>query len=179
MTIVDSQEEPVPVEKGMPGSVQAAVIGLLLLIAALLSVIGVVVSAGRPAITEPIGLLIAILVLYGVFRRYRLAWLWGRRIGLAGAILNAIVAVVHLVAATTGPGDSAEILQLDLTSRLLLAGFCAAAAIAQVMVYIALGFPSAVSFFDLDCPQCQATEVSANDFFFEQVKCGKCGNVWR
>src|SRR5258705_10781389 len=109
MTIANRNDEPAVRDDEpdgnlsgfMPDSVKLTMIGLLLLVACLVSFIVIVVRVGGIPITEPIGIALALLVFYGLCRGNRLAYLWGRRIGVAGAVLNLVVAVGHIVANST------------------------------------------------------------------------------
>lgn len=169
----------------MPGSVKLALLAVVLLIACLIGVMAVVFRMGGIAITEPIGCAIALLVFFGLYRRHRLAYVWGRRIGLFGAVLNGIVAVGHVVAATADSistsqtAEALEAARFFSESHFAMAGFCFAAAAAQLLLFASLGFASAAVYFGLACPRCQCDEVHAGDFAFTEARCGACGAVWR
>jgi len=104
------------------------------------------------------------LLLWGIFRGYRLAWLWGRYLTLALAIV--VLAVVALGLATRKlPWFQAAVMLGGLVVPMGVAG-------------VALGRPSARRWFDLYCPKCGTPASRGKDFLFRQARCLKCGEVF-
>lgn len=109
------------------------------------------------------GLLWAVLV-GGVARGVRLAWLWGRYLAV---ILGVVVAATVVLAALRHE------LRLAVLA-VLLGGLMLPLFVAGV----ALGRPSAFAFFDLVCPECSARTGLGADFLFRQARCRNCDHVW-
>src|SRR5512142_1177950 len=99
------------------------------------------------------GVLWAVLVA-GLARGARLAWLWGRYLTVMLGIV--MMATVAFAAARR---------QLDWTVALGLG----AIALPLFTAGIALGRPSAFAFFDLVCPECSARTGLGADFLFHQA----------
>jgi hypothetical protein len=108
-------------------------------------------------------LLFAVLVA-GLARRSRLAWLWGRYITI---ILGAVVGVSVISGYLR---HEAGVLVLALS----LAGL----AVPLVAAGIALGRPSSYAFYDLVCPTCGARTGLGADFLFRQARCRTCKTEW-
>ena len=109
------------------------------------------------------GLLWAMLV-GGLARGARLAWLWGRHLTL---ILGAMMVFTVLLALIRS-GLQASVMAialLGLALPLFVAG-------------LALGRPAAYRFFDLVCPACDTRTGTSADFLFRRARCRKCQNVW-
>ncbi len=109
------------------------------------------------------GLLWAVLV-GGLARGARLAWLWGRHL----ALMLGIVVAVTIVLAAARHELRAGVLAV-LAGGLMAPLFAAA---------IALGRRSAFAFFDLVCPACQARTGLGADFLFHRARCRRCEHVW-
>jgi hypothetical protein len=104
------------------------------------------------------------LLLMGLCRGSRLAWLWGRYITvILGAVVSAAV-VLGFIRHEVGPTVLALSL-LGLALPLFAAGF-------------ALGRPSAYAFYALVCPTCGARTGLGADFLFRQARCRICKTVW-
>jgi uncharacterized membrane protein len=104
------------------------------------------------------------LLLAGLLRGSRLAWLWGRYI----AIILAVVVTASVVSGYVRHQAGALVLALSLlglAAPLLVAG-------------VALGRPSAYAFYDLVCPTCGTRTGLGADFLFRQARCRSCKNVW-
>jgi hypothetical protein len=100
------------------------------------------------------------LLLVGMLRASRLAWLWGRHLGfLVGAGLAIAVAVP---AVRTGVDP--------LPAALLLAGV----ALPLLVHSLALGHHTAFEWFGLVCPNCGAT-TSRGDLLMWTARCRRCG----
>jgi uncharacterized membrane protein len=104
------------------------------------------------------------LLLSGLVRGSRLAWLWGRSITiLLGVVVSASV-TWEFVRQQVGVQALALSL-LGLAAPLFVAG-------------IALGRPSAYAFYDLVCPTCGARTALGDDFLFRQARCRACKTAW-
>lgn len=109
------------------------------------------------------GLLWALLV-GGLARGARLAWLWGRYLPLVLGVL--MTAAIVAGAARHELGSS--------TAAWSMAGI----ALPLFVAGLALGRPSAFAWFDLVCPACSRRTGLGADFLFRQARCRKCDNVW-
>ena len=109
------------------------------------------------------GLLWALLV-SGLLRGSRLAWLWGRYLGL---VLGGVLTGALLFAA----------FRRELGVAVASAALLGMAAPLFVTV-LALGRRSAYAFFDLVCPVCAARTGLAADMMFRRARCRSCQNVW-
>jgi hypothetical protein len=104
------------------------------------------------------------LLLWGVFRGYRLAWLWGRYLTL---VLGILLGASLVVAWARSP-----------PSWLLVALVALGMVVPLLATSLALGRASALRFFDLVCPLCGTRANRPKDFLFRQARCPKCANVW-
>lgn len=104
------------------------------------------------------------LLLWGIARGYRLAWLWGRYLTL---FLSAMVLV--------GLGMGLWKGEIPWTwAAALVAGLVLPLAATS----IALGRPSAFAWFGLDCPKCGTRSSRGNDFLFRSARCPACGEIF-
>ncbi len=108
--------------------------------------------------------LIAAMLLYGLTRRSRLAWLWGRWLSLM---------LAAAVAARFG---------LALFHREITPSAFAFAAVVLVAPLLAAGLalqrPSAYRYFDLVCPVCGTRTGMGADLLFRKARCRACGHDW-
>jgi hypothetical protein len=104
------------------------------------------------------------VLVWGIARGYRLAWLWGRYLAV---FLSAVVLV------SLGIGLWRR--EIPWTWAVaLLTGLVAPLGLAAA----ALGRSSALTWFDLRCPRCQAPTSRGGDFLFRTARCKGCGEVW-
>jgi len=101
------------------------------------------------------------LILFGLVRRDRLAWQWGRIVPLLFAAFTLV-----MVLTARGPAPAAFV-----AVPLLL--FVPALAIT-----VSLGRPSARAWFRLVCPACGGDGTRPRDVLFRRARCLRCGNVW-
>ena len=106
----------------------------------------------------------AVLLLNGLLRGSRLAWMWGRWLALLLSALVAARAAVALARGEATPWLGAAVLG---GIALLLVGAA-----------VALTRASAMSFYGLVCPECATPTRRSADFLFRHARCGRCGNVW-
>ena len=104
------------------------------------------------------------VLLAGLLRGVRLAWLWGRYL----ALVLGVVMVASLAA-----GLSRHELRWEVAA-LAFAGVAAP----LFAVSIALGRPTAFAFFDLVCPNCGHPSSFGADFLFRKARCRRCRNTW-
>jgi hypothetical protein len=152
-------------EKRIPASVWLATTALGVVVAvqaalALALVRGGRVGAGHFAFAA----VLAVLLLAGLLRGARLAWLWGRYLAL---FLAAIVAARAAVAVLHRESD------VWLTT-LVVGGV----ALPLLVAALALLRPSAFSFYRLVCPACGKETRRPADLLFRHARCGACGNLW-
>jgi hypothetical protein len=109
-------------------------------------------------------LLLFLLLLGGLVRRSRLAWLWARYLSiLLGLVVAASLASAIAVHSITLPALAAGVLGLVLP--LVAAG-------------VALGRPGAYPFYDLVCPACGTRTSLGEDLLFRRALCRKCHTAW-
>jgi hypothetical protein len=161
----------------MPGSVMLAIAALGLMLALELGTTLLVLVAGNlpPAQLGRLlgqaavrGILSA-LVLWGLIAGHRLAWQWGRVLGLLGALLMLLVGIVSFAG---GPVAGGILAKLVMSGAALFISAC------LFTIVFALGTQSAKKYFRLRCPECGRYTNSAADFFFNQAKCKNCGEIW-
>jgi len=104
------------------------------------------------------------VLVWGIARGYRLAWLWGRYLTL---FLSAMV-LVSLGLGLWRGGLPWRI------AGVMLAGLVVPLAATS----IALGRPSAIDWFGLRGPKCGVAANRGKDFLFRQARCASCGEVW-
>jgi hypothetical protein len=107
---------------------------------------------------------VAVVLLAGLARRSRLAWLWGRYLTAFLAVLEAAalaVGVVHGQLAWRAVAIAALGLILPL-----------------VVTSVALARRSAYAFYDLVCPACGARTSLGSTLLFREARCRSCQNVW-
>jgi hypothetical protein len=148
-----------------PPSIHAASLSLLLAISVMAGAAWLVAGQSQVGLTQYVilGGLFGLL-LVGMVRAYRLAWLWGRYLTFVLALLVLVIVGGGLLKGGVALGYAA----------LLLLGLAAP----LFAVSLALGRRSALEWFDLVCPQCGTAAARGKDFLFKQARCAKCKNVW-
>lgn len=179
----EPHEHPEPDDYPQPGrstpsSVIVAIVALCVLLALQL-VIGILALAASRLFPEQLGRvlgqLIAVaviggLVLWGLFAGHRLAWQWGRLLGMLGAVLYLIAALAVLAAggAQAGPPGA----------RIFVGLFALIVSACLFTITFSLATKPAKAYFGLRCPACRRYTSSAADFWFNQAKCKSCGAIW-
>jgi hypothetical protein len=107
---------------------------------------------------------VAAVLLAGLARGSRLAWLWGRYLTFFLAALEVAALAVGIVERQVGAGQVA----------IAVAGLI----LPLLVVAIALSRPSAYAFYDLVCPACGARTSIGSTFLFREARCRSCRNVW-
>jgi len=148
-----------------PASIHAASL-LLLLTASVQAGAALILSASNAAGFAQwlFAAVVMGLLLWGIFRGYRLAWLWGR-------YLTLVLAAVVLATVALG-------LWLGRLRWVQAAVMLGGIVVPMGVVGVALGRPSARRWFDLYCPKCGAPSSRGKDFLFRQARCVKCGEIW-
>jgi len=161
----------------MPGSVMAAIaaLGLMLALELGMHLLVLVIGNLQPAqLGQLLGrlafsVIVGGLILWGLIAGHRLAWQWGRVLGLLGALLMLLVGIL---AFTAGP------VQGGMLARLVMGGVTLFISACLFTIVFSLGTQSAKKYFRLRCPECGRYTSSAADFFFNEAKCKKCGEIW-
>jgi hypothetical protein len=148
-----------------PPSIHVATLCLLLAISVMAGAAFLVSGRSQVSLSQFLVLagLFGLLFL-GIMRGYRLAWMWGRYLTFVLALVVLVIVVGGVVKAGAVPA-LAVLLLLGLAGPLFA-------------VSLALGRRSALTWFDLVCPECGATAARGKDFLFKQARCGKCRHVW-
>lgn len=123
-----------------------------------------IASTREHSLGQFIGLGLEGLILYGLFKRHRLVWQWGRILAFF-SIIFLTVAIVFLAFSTRGASMQA------------LPGLFVSLFV-TLIIFIAFGTTSAKEHFNLICPNCSGDKVKANDFLFKKAKCKKCNYIW-
>ncbi|MEI7704862.1 MAG: hypothetical protein WCK73_09705 [Deltaproteobacteria bacterium] len=148
-----------------PRSIHVASISLLLAASVQAGVAFLVSSTNGVGFAQWIFAVVVMGVLvWGIARGYRLAWLWGRWLTL-------------FLAATVLAGLGLGFWKGELPWR-LAAVMLAGLVLPLVTTSIALGRRSAFEWFALRCPGCGKVTGRGNDFLFREARCGKCGDVF-
>lgn len=130
--------------------------GVLALLAGQVSLVGVAIPVA-----------VALLILYGILVGQRLAWQWGRLLGLLGGIILTLTAVGVFRNANGQPG------------MLMVAGLVALQGVPLFPMFFALGSKGAREHFRLICPQCGAAKPKGANFLFTEARCRKCNARWK
>jgi hypothetical protein len=148
-----------------PPSIHAASLSLLLAISVMAGAAFLVASRSQASLSQYLVLAgLFGLLLLGIVRGHRLAWMWGRYLTFVLALL---VLVIAGGAALKGGAAGAYV-------AMLILGLAAP----LFAVSFALGRRSALEWFDLVCPECGMAAARGKDFLFRQARCGKCRHVW-
>ena len=148
----------------MPWSVRVAAAALALVVAVQAVLLGFLASRGQAAWGQSLAAIGAVaLLLAGLLRAWRIAWLWGRFLGFF------VAALLTLSAFNAWRGGA----PLAVLAVLLLG-----LAVPLVVASLALRRASAPAWFGLACPSCGATDALPADLRFRQARCRRCRTVW-
>ncbi len=148
-----------------PASIHVAALCLLLAISVMTGAAFLVAGESQVGLSQYLVLAgLFGLLLLGIVRGFRLAWMWGRYLTFVLALL---VLVMVVGGAWKGgvAGAYVAMLVLGLAAPLFAVSF-------------ALGRRSALQWFDLVCPECGTAAARGKDFLFRKARCGKCRHVW-
>lgn len=144
-----------------------AVVSVGIMVTARIIMGGLALLSGQvslPGISFPV--LFAVLILVGIIKRQRLAWQWGRMLGLLGAVTLTFAAVSAFVNYAEQPGV------------LIFAILLALQGIPLFPMFFALGTRQAKEHFRIICPECGNSKVIGGNFFYTKVICRKCKASW-
>jgi hypothetical protein len=119
-----------------------------------------------PVMGTVIFLSISLLILFGFFKKSRLAWQWGTILSFLNGFVLLICSmevITHLF--------SAHVITLIGFINLLDSVFA-------FTIAGSLWKRSSLEYFGLVCPQCGKTTRKAADFFFKKAKCIACNLAW-
>lgn len=151
--------------KRIPGSVWVAV-GALGVVAAMQAALTLLLVRGGQVGWGHFlfAAVLAVLLLTGLLRGDRLAWLWARWLSLFLAVLVSARAAVAVVR-----GESVPWLVAAVVGGIAVPLFAAALALLR---------PSAIEYYRLVCPLCESPTRTSADLLFRQARCRACGNLW-
>lgn len=148
-----------------PTSIHAAALCLLLAISVMAGAAFLVARESQVGLAQYLVLAgLFGLLLVGIVRGIRLAWMWGR-------YLTFVLALLVLVTSVGGYWKGG-------VAGAFVAMLVLGLAVPLFAVSLALGRRSALEWFDLVCPQCGAAAARGKDFLFRKARCAKCRNVW-
>ncbi|HET9551834.1 MAG TPA: hypothetical protein VFP50_02600 [Anaeromyxobacteraceae bacterium] len=147
----------------MPRSVRVAAAACALVVVIQAALLAFLASQGQAWAQSLVTVGALGLLLAGLVRRWRIAWLWGRFLGFFLAALLAAFAF-----AEWRSGSSPAVLAI------LLPGI----ALPLLVMSLALGLPSAPGWFGLTCPTCGATTARSADLLFRKARCRSCQAEW-
>jgi hypothetical protein len=149
----------------MPWSVRAAAAALALVLLVLGGLLAFLARQHQaPWLHGLVVMGAAALLLTGLLRGWRLAWLWGRFLGLFLALLVALPAW----SAWRGGGVPAALLAVPLLGL----------AAPLLVMSLALLRPSTPAWFGLVCPACGGVGATPADLRFHLARCRRCRAVW-
>jgi predicted Zn finger-like uncharacterized protein len=173
----DDVDELADFNRGIPSSVILAIVAMGLLLCLEIG-LGVMAFTQRDMTENQmvarlaqliVGGIIGGLILWGLIAGHRLAWQWGRILGLLAAIFLLLGALLLLSEAKNAIVPMAAYIGAGL---ILFMSGC------LFIIAIALGTDSARMHFGLRCPECRRFTSAAGDFFFNTAKCKRCDIEW-
>jgi hypothetical protein len=132
---------------------ERVVLGVMAVAAGTSSVLNLVLTGG-----------ISGLILVGVIKGHKLAWQWGRILGMVGAVILSFIAIMLIT--HSNPQNVAAVVIIGSQAILLY------------ILFFTLGTAGARKYFHLICPVCGSTKAKAADFLFAKAKCKDCDNQW-
>ena len=109
---------------------------------------------------------VALLILIGIIKRQRLAWQWGRLLGLFGAVVFTLAAI----------GTATHVPEVP--ALLIVAVLVALQGVPLFPMFFALGTTGAKEHFRVICPACSKSKVKGGNFLFTKVICRECNQEW-
>lgn len=150
----------------MPASVRFAVAAVAVLVATNFGLLALILLGGMVSPLLILSLVLTSLVLWGLLRRHRLAWQWGRVLALFSALMNTAVLFLDFM----------------VEDIVIASGWLFWVFVFQVVclysVFFALGKSTALEYFNLLCPLCQKATKRAANFWFTRARCKACDHVW-
>jgi hypothetical protein len=124
------------------------------------------ISGNVSFVSLAITMLLTLLVFIGLIKGHRLAWQWGRILGIFAAVILCLAAVGTALRFSDQPG------------MLLVVTLIALQGIPLFIMFFALGTKGAREYFRVICPECGEHKVKAGNFLFTKVICRKCNKEW-
>ena len=151
----------------MKTSVIVALVSLGIIAAArVLMLLNTLLATGMISIQFFIPTILVVLGFIGIIKGYRLAWQWGRLLGILGAVLFTVFAFIYIT-------------EIGQRSYMMFAGIVSIVqAVLLFVMYFALGTTDSREYFKVVCPECGERKVKAGDFLFSKVICRKCSKEW-
>jgi hypothetical protein len=109
---------------------------------------------------------VALLILIGIIKGQRLAWQWGRLLGLLGAVVLTLTAIMAALRIPDQP--------LMLINAVLIG----LQGVPLFPMFFALGTMGAKEHFGVICPACGKSRVKGGNFLFTKVICRQCNHEW-
>lgn len=109
---------------------------------------------------------VALLILIGIIKGQRLAWQWGRLLGLLGAVVLTLSAIGAAIRIPEQP------------AMLIVAVLIALQGVPLFPMFFALGTTGAKEHFRVICPACGKSRVKGGNFLFTKVICRECNHEW-
>ena len=109
---------------------------------------------------------VALLILIGIVKGHRLAWQWGRLLGLLGAVVLTFTAIMVSLRIPEQP------------LLLITAVLVALQGVPLFPMFCALGTTGAREYFGVICPICGESNVKGGNFLFTKVICRQCNHEW-
>jgi hypothetical protein len=148
-----------------PGSVWLAASSLCVVIAVQTGLALLLARGGQVGWAQfAFAAMLGILLVVGLLRAHRLAWLWGRYLSFFLAVMLSVSMAVAFAKGQAAPW--------------ILAVVLGGMALPLLAAASALGRRSAAVFFDLVCPECGTATRYAFDLLFRRARCRKCRHVW-
>jgi hypothetical protein len=159
----ESPDDEAPAERvPMPPAVKMATAIAVIFIGG--QVLGQFVNSETPPSLATLGSAgIGALIIAGFVNGHRLAWQWGRLIGL---VLGTGFLLMSATLALRGDNNP------------LTFSIAAVFSASLILMGVLLGLPKSRAYFRLVCPDCGSREVKATDFLFNTAKCEKCECRW-
>ncbi|MCA9240701.1 MAG: hypothetical protein KDA37_10895 [Planctomycetales bacterium] len=186
----ESEPSPAPDEAPelygrVPGSVLLAITSLagILVLNALVVLAAVFDSDEVTVIVFLAPLLLGGLILGGIVRRSRQSRVAARILSLLGGVLGVLwigIAVVQLFIVLYSSVDQPQHISPSSIAGIMAIGLSISCLPVAMLwtVFLALGRPTALSFFGLICPGCHARRSRPADLWYRTLRCKVCGQVW-
>jgi hypothetical protein len=109
---------------------------------------------------------VALLIVVGIIKGHRLAWQWGRVLGVLGGVLLLLMAAGLYGRVREQPGLMVVVVLLVIQGLPLFP------------LFFALGTRGAREHFGLVCPECGNNKPRAGNFFYTRAVCRECKTAW-
>lgn len=151
----------------MPKSIVVAIVAVaVMVLGRIVCSLFLLASGDASLFRSLIPVLVALLILVGIITGHRLAWQWGRILGIISAILLTLLTLSVFTKATPANGST------------IIAGFLSLSAVSLYVLFFMLGTTSAKTHFKLICPLCGAAKPKGGNFLYTKAICKKCNAEW-